>query len=342
MACDRRLAMTQTTAMQRPKMLKPGDTVALIAPASPMCRGKEAAPDILERARRRLHRAGFRTVVGAHALDVRGYLAGRDEDRARDLMAAFADPAVDGIVCVGGGYGSPRILDLLDYDLIARHPKVFVGYSDITALHCAIGKRAGLVTFHGLMGWDLAREPESGAQARAVEFTWEWFVRAVMRPEPLGPLPARAPWQERSLEPIVPGVARGPLVGGNLSLLVATLGTPYELDTAGKILLIEDVGEAPYRIDRMLTHLRLAGKLEGAAGFIFAEWVDCEPADPKRPTLTLRQVLADIIEPLGKPAVYGLAAGHGPGRLTLPLGATVTLDATSPAIIVEEPGVVAG
>ena len=320
-------------------MLRPGDTVALVTPASPVYRGGMAGADIVERARLRLHQAGFRTVVGAHALDVRGYLAGRDEDRARDLLAAFADPTIDGIVCLGGGYGSSRILDLLDYDLIARHPKVFLGYSDITALHCAIGKRSGLVTFHGLMGWDLAREPESEAEAQANEFTWQWFLRAVTQPEPLGELPSSAPWQSRPLECVVPGVARGPLVGGNLSLLVTTLGTPYEVDTAGKIVLIEDVGEAPYRIDRMLTHLRLAGKLDAAAGFIIAEWVDCEPKDPERPTLTLSQVVADIVEPLGKPTVYGLAAGHGPGRLTLPLGVTVTVDATRPAVIVEEPGV---
>lgn len=152
-----------------------------------------------------------------------------------------------------------------------------------------------------------------------------------MQPEPLGQLPAQSPWQDAGLQSIVPGIARGPLVGGNLSLLSDTLGTPYEIDTADKIVLIEEVGEAPYRIDRMLTQLRLAGKLQAAAGFIIAEWTDCEPSDPSRPTLTLRQVLADIIEPLGKPTVFGLAAGHGPGRLTLPLGVPVTIYAGADA-----------
>lgn len=309
----------------RPRKLKPGDTVALLAPASPIYRNGETPVQIIERVRQRLHASGLRTVVAPHAGDARGYLAGRDADRARDLQEAFEHPDVDAIICLGGGYGSPRLLDLLDYDVIARHPKIFVGYSDITALHTAIGRHTGLVTFHGLMGWDLA--PRATTDPRTTAFTWDWFVRAVMRAEPLGELPARAPWQPEPLRAVVPGVASGPLVGGNLSLLAATLGTPYEIDTSGKIVLIEDVGEAPYRIDRMLTQLRLAGKLDDAAGFIFAEWVDCEP-EPGRPSLTIEQVLADIVEPLGKPTVAGLAVGHGPGRLTLPLGAEVRIEAT--------------
>lgn len=327
-----------------PRKLNAGDTVALIAPASPMYRDNETPRQIIERVRYKLHNAGLRTVVGAHAYDARGYLAGRDEDRARDVMAAFADPEVDGIICLGGGYGTPRLLHLLDYDVIARNPKVFVGYSDITGLHTAIGRRTGLVTFHGLMGWDLA--PRQAANAKAHVFTWDHFIRAVMQPEPLGTLPVIAPWQRTPIETMVPGTAEGPLTGGNLSLLVATLGTPYEVDTNGKILLIEDVGEAPYRIDRMLTQLRLAGKLDAAAGFIFAEWVDCEP-EPGRASLSLKQVLTDIVAPLGKPIVTGLAAGHGPGRLTLPLGANVRIEApartsssASPRIIVTEAGVI--
>ncbi|HEY8497875.1 MAG TPA: LD-carboxypeptidase [Limnochordales bacterium] len=325
--------------MRRPRALRPGDTVALVAPASPLGRGEETAEAVVGRARQRLESAGLHAVVGRHALAARGYLAGRDDERAADLMAAFADPSVGGIICLGGGYGSQRLLPRLDFGEIARHPKVFVGYSDITALHAAIGRRAGFVTFHGAMGRDLARLPRSEAEAQADEFTWEWLLRAITRPEPLGRLPAQAPWQEHPLRCVVPGRARGPLVGGNLSLLVATLGTPYEVDTVGRILLIEDVDEPPYRIDRMLTHLMLAGKLQAAAGFVIAEWVRCEPPDGGRPTLSLDEVVADLLVPLGKPAVYGLAAGHGPGRLTLPLGAVVTVDADAPAVIVEEPGV---
>lgn len=332
---------------RRSRKLRPGDTVALIAPASPIYRNGEAPNQIIERARRKLHEAGLRTVVGEHAYDARGYLAGRDEDRARDVMAAFTNPNVTGIICLGGGYGTPRLLDLLDYDVIRANPKVFVGYSDITALLTAIGQRAGLVTFHGLMGWDLAPRSTAPAAVHAQAFTWEHFLRAVMRAEPIGELPLTAPWQSTPLHTVVPGTAVGPLAGGNLSLLANTLGTPYEVNTAGKILLIEEVGEAPYRIDRMLTQLRLAGKLVAAAGIIFAEWIDCEP-ERGRPSLSLEQVVADIIKPLGKPTVAGLAAGHGPGRLTLPLGVEVRIEAPPgetgdgrhPRIIVTEPGVV--
>ncbi len=204
--------------MRRPRMLRPGDTIALVAPASPMTRAAEPGDVVVQRARRRLEAAGFRTVIGPHALDARGYLAGRDEDRARDLMEAFTDPDVDGIVCLGGGYGSMRLLPLLDYETLSRHPKVFVGYSDITALHVVIGQRAGFVTFHGAMGWDLARVPQTEAEAQADAFTWHWLLRALTRPEPLGRLPSSAPWQQAPLRCVVPGRARGPLVGGNLSV----------------------------------------------------------------------------------------------------------------------------
>lgn len=342
--------------LRRPRKLKPGDTVALIAPASPIYRNNETPRQIIDRVQRKLHEAGLRTVVGAHAHDARGYLAGRDEDRAQDVMAAFQNPDVAGIICLGGGYGTPRLLDLLDYNIIAQNAKVFVGYSDITALHTALRQHAGLVTFHGLMGWDLAPRSTGAAAARTQTFTWDNFLRAVMHGEPLGELPPQAPWQATPVHTVVPGIATGPLVGGNLSLLSDTLGTPYEIDTAGKILLIEEVGEAPYRIDRMLMQLRLAGKLEAAAGIIFAEWTDCEP-EAGRASLTLEQVIADIVAPLGKPTVAGLAAGHGPGRLTLPFGVEVRLEAPpgqgdtaarfgatmrspNPRVVVTEPGVI--
>lgn len=339
-------------------MLRPGNTVALVSPASPFHRGQLPAQTVVTQAREALHALGLRTIVGSHALNTYGYLAGSDKDRARDLMDAFANPDVHGIVCMGGGYGTPRILDLLDYDVIAANPKVFIGYSDITALHTAIGQQAGLVTFHGPMGFELARirrtlpalgggkqtsPPRATAQSTGATaaFTWDWFAKAFMQSDPIGPLPVRGPWQSGPLQRLVSGVAQGPLVGGNLSLLSDTVGTAYEIDTKDKVLLIEEVGEAPYRIDRMLTQLRLAGKLEAAAAIIFAECTDCGPSDSSRPSLTLQQVLADVVEPVGKPTVVGLAAGHGPGRLTLPFGATVRVDADNCQVVVEEPGVTA-
>lgn len=311
------------------KILRPGDTIALVSPASPVHPDAHVSMEMLELARKRLHDMGFRTVLSPNALKLRGYLAGQDEERAADLMWAFQNPEVHGIVCIQGGYGTPRILPLLDYTTIARHPKVFVGYSDITAIHCAVAKLAGLVTFHGPMaGFDMSKE---------FDYTKKWFWRAVAQPEPIGLLcnPPEGP----VMETICPGRVTAPIIGGNLSLLVTTLGTPYEIDTTGKILLFEDVGEVPYRFDRMLTHLKLAGKLEAAAGFIIAECVDCVPGNTKRPMLTLREIIGDLIEPLGKPAIYGLAAGHGARRLTIPLGVRVTLDATCCAVTVEESGV---
>lgn len=326
--------------MRRPRVLQTGDTVALISPASPFFRYGGSPAGIVSAVSTRLQRIGLRTVLMPHAMGANGYLAGPDQDRALDLMAAFADPNISGILCLGGGYGTPRLLDLLDYELIARNPKVFIGYSDITALHLAIGQRAGMVTFHGPLGFEIAKLESGASPSPEQSFSLEWLLRATMSTQPLGTLPIQAPWQNTSLECIVPGNVQGRLVGGNLSLIANTLGTSFEIDTTGKIVLIEEVGEAPYRIDRMLTQLRLAGKLQAAAGLIFAEWTDCDPPNPARPSLTLRQVLADIIEPLKVPTVFGLAAGHGPGRLTLPLGALVSMDADNPRIVVEESGVI--
>lgn len=319
-------------------MLKPGDTIALVSPASPIPTDGRTVDNIIASISERLAGVGLHTVVGAHAKGGHGYFAGTDDARAEDLMDAFTSRDVDGIWAANGGYGTPRLLDLLDYDAIAANPKVFIGYSDITALHTALRQRARLVTFLGPLAYELAR-PFRTRNRAADEFTWEWLMRAVMRPQPLGELPAQAPWQTQPMQPIVPGVARGPLVGGNLSLLSNTMGTPYEIDTADKIVLIEDVNEAPYRIDRMLTQLRLAGKLQAAAGFIFAECINCtsSPLSPRGPALI--EIIKHLIEPIGKPAVYGLAAGHGPGRLTLPLGIAVTVDGDGARVIVDESGV---
>lgn len=312
----------------KPKALQAGDTIALVSPASPVHDDAHVSEEMLELSRKRLHDMGFKTVLSPNALKLRGYLAGTDEERAKDLNQMFEDPDVDGIICIQGGYGSLRILPLLDYDLIKRNPKVFVGYSDITGLHCAISKMTGMVTFHGPMaGFDISKE---------FEYSKEWFSKAVSCPEPLGKL--INPHDYTPMETITAGTVTGRLVGGNLSLLAATLGTPYEVDTSGRILLMEEVSEVPYRFDRMLTQLKLAGKLDDAAGFIIGECVDCE-ATGKRPSLNIREILGDLIEPLGKPAVYGLAAGHGKYKMTLPLGVRATVNAAKAEVIIEESGV---
>lgn len=284
---------------------------------------------MLELGRTRLKDLGFNTVLGQNALKLRGYLAGSDQERAQDINSMFADPRIDGIICIQGGYGTPRLLPYLDYDLIAKNPKVFVGYSDITGLHCALGKLSKLVTFHGPMaGYDMSKE---------WSYTRDWFLKAVCQKEALGELVN--PQEGPPLMTLVPGEVTAPLVGGNLSLLISTLGTPYELDCQGKILLIEDVGEITYRFDRMLAQLKLAGKLDDALGFIIADCVDCGPGTGKRLMLSLEEVLKDYLEPLGKPALYGLAAGHGTHRLTLPLGLPLTLKAGAQKVIFSESGV---
>jgi muramoyltetrapeptide carboxypeptidase len=284
----------------KPPMLRPGDTVALTAPASPGQR------DAAERAAGYLLEMGL-TVRFGETLSLRcGYLAGSDQARATELNELFADPEVRAIVCSRGGYGSGRIADRLDYRLIRANPKVFWGYSDITYLHTAIGQRSGLVTFHGPMLIDLAKPDADPLTLQAFQ--------SLMRP-----LRFRYSEQFSPLQALVEGEAVGEIVGGNLSLIVSTLGTPDELDTEGKLLLIEEVDEEPYRIDRMLNQLRLAGKLAAAAGIVVGHFHRCEPRQPEQ-SLTLGEVLADYLIPAGKPCLSGLPIGHGSPNLAVPLG----------------------
>lgn len=229
----------------------------------------------------------------------------------------FGDAGVDGIICLRGGYGALRLLDMLDYDLIRANPKVFVGYSDITALHLAISRRTGLITFHGPMA-------ASDMGGDIPDYTRDYFQRATGRCRPLGTItnpPAAAPPAF-----ITPGEARGLLTGGNLSLIAATLGTPYEIDTTDKLLFIEEVGEQPYRVDRLLTQLLLAGKLRAAAGVIFAVCVDCDAEDDS-PGFAVEEVLQDRLGGLTTPVMYNLYFGHTAEKATLPLGVMAELSA---------------
>ncbi|MFC7442744.1 S66 peptidase family protein [Laceyella putida] len=310
--------------MKKPPALKPGDTIGVIAPASPMPEQER------ERALQMFRQFGYRMKVGPSVYEDKGYLSGTDEVRARDVNDMFADPEVRAIICMRGGYGSPRILDRIDFALIRHHPKIFVGYSDITALHLAIQKQAGLVTFHGPMVGELARVTEEE------EYAWSMLFRHLTDPTPLGFYPDA---EEMFRYPLTPGTATGTLIGGNLCLLVFSLGTPYELDTTGKILFVEEIGEEPYRIDRMLTQLRLAGKLERAEGIVFTDFHDCEPANPDR-SLTLREVLEGVIQPLGIPAYFGFKAGHTKPNLTLPQGIRVRMNANQGTLELLEGSVV--
>ncbi len=315
--------------LRKPRPLVPGDTIGLVSPSGPTRPGGSGStPESVERTRARLHEVGFRTVVAPHAFDARGYLAGADADRAADLQAMLENPAIHGVLCIRGGFGAHRLLDRLDYHAIGRHPKAFIGYSDITALHFAFYTQCGFVTFHG---------PMAGALAQPDPHDYLALLRAVTRMEPLGRLvnPPGAP----AIETLVPGVAEGPLIGGNAALLTGLLGTrfvPAAEEFRGKILFLEDVGDKRYRLDRKLAHLTLAGILGAVSGIVIGE---CRYSPEAGDVLSLRDILRDHIGPLGKPAISGLACGHGDYHLTLPMGVRARLDAAECSLFIEEAGV---
>lgn len=280
-----------------------------------------------------LESLGFRVTLDPGLTARKGYLAGPDEARAEALNKALADPDVRGVFCARGGYGSSRILGLIDYAAARDDPKVFVGSSDITALHLALAREAGLVTFHG-PGVESLGE-------KLTRFTLDCLVSAVTSADPLDVLPF--PEDRPAGEVLSAGRASGPLTGGNLSLLSALMGTPYEVDTRGAVLLLEDVREEPYRVDRMLTQLALAGKLASAAAVAVGDMV--LPGDEAgvlpgerqdQDLVSVDDVLADRLAGLGRPVLGGLPFGHGHDKWTLPLGVVATVDAYKARLIVEE------
>lgn len=320
-------AVTQTAsgAMSPRRILKPprlarGDTVGLIIPSSAQHDPFEI--DILLDALRSLDLV---PKLGRHVGDRRGHLAGRDEDRAADLHAMFADPAVRAIHCIRGGSGAARILPLLDYAMIARNPKPLIGYSDVTALLLALHARTGLVTFHGPNGlseWNSTNvEYLQRVVTHGEAVTFKNLQEAT---ETLVPTRNRT-------RPITPGVARGRLLGGNLTVLTALMGSDYLPDFRDSILFLEDVDEAPYRIDRMLTQLKLAGVLEKLRGFVWGTCSRCGPGEGFG-SLTIPEILEDHLKPLGIPAYQGAMIGHLNRQFTLPVGIEVEIDATAGSI----------
>ncbi|HET6894180.1 MAG TPA: LD-carboxypeptidase [Candidatus Baltobacteraceae bacterium] len=286
--------------------LREGDTVALIAPAGPLASDEEFA-----RAQDVVRSFGLVPRIGRNARAKRGYLAGSDAQRVADFNEAARDPQVRGIFALRGGYGTMRILDALDYDALAADPKVVLGYSDLTALLNAVTQRTGLVTFHGPVA----------ALSSFSDTEREWLRRAVMQPHPLGALDAPGACV------VAEGSSHGRLCGGNLSLVAALTGTPFEIDTSGALLFIEEVEEAPYRIDRMLTQLRLSGALSCVAGVLVGRCANCDVgADHPYAGMPLAQTLRDRLGDLGVPVVTDLPIGHRGEQWTLPIGARARID----------------
>lgn len=305
--------------MIKPKALKFGDTVGIIAPASP------TTEERVRKAHDKLIQMGFKVKMGKSPYERYGYLSGSDSIRAEDINEMFRDKEVDGIICIRGGYGTPRILDLLDYEAIKNNPKVFVGYSDITALHIAFTQIADLVTYHGPM-------VASDMIGNFSQFSKDNLYKAIMETDPIGKISNP---QGEEIITINGGIAEGNIIGGNLSLIVDTIGTPYEIDVNGKILFIEEIGEEPYNIDRMLNQLRLAGKLHDAVGIILGDFNNCV-SEKHDENLTLEQVIEDHIKPVGKPTIYNLQAGHCEPMVTIPFGVRARLDADKKELIILE------
>ncbi|GMQ56977.1 LD-carboxypeptidase [Vallitalea sediminicola] len=300
----------------RPSNLKTGDVIGVIAPGSPTTLNN------VNLAKRKLEELGFGVKMGDSCYSKNGYLAGEDELRAKDVNNMFLDDKIKGIICLRGGYGTTRILDLINYKSIKKHPKVFVGYSDITALHIAINQICKMVTYHGPMaGVDMLDGMD--------DFTKKSFFSCLGTK---GKLNIKNP-PGIPIKSMCSGTVKGKLIGGNLSLIVSTLGTPYEIDTRGKILFIEEVGERPYVVDRSLTQLKNAGKLRDAEGVVLGDFKDCIPLE-NEDSQSLDEVFEDIIKQLNKPTIFNLKAGHCVPMITLPVGLDTYLDADKCQLII--------
>ncbi len=307
--------------MQKPKALKKGDTIGLVAPSGPV---KDLSQ--IDKAVKIIEEWGFKAKLGKAVKEQYGYMAGREEGRVADIHEMFADDSVDGIFCIRGGYGTPRIAGMLDMDLIKKNPKVFVGYSDITTLLIMLAQQGDMVSFHGPMPTSDFTSDKFG------EYSKDSLLNTVTSTAPLGEL--KNP-EGHELQCLSPGVVTAPIIGGNLTLIGLTMGTPYEIDLKDKILLIEDISEEPHKIDGRLCQLKNAGKLDECAGFIIGDFNDAIPYNTN-PSLLWEEVINDLIIPTKKPVLGNLRAGHCEPKITVPFGVPVTLDATNKKIICNE------
>ncbi len=314
--------MTQSSTVIKPAALRAGDAVAVVAPASNL------KADYLARGVAELERLDFRARYEPGILDKARYTAGDDRRRAAELTRAFADPEIKAVWAARGGYGSMRLFDLLDEDLIGRRPKIFIGYSDMTALSLYFYRRFGWVTFHGPMA---AKDLAGGEE----HYDRETLIKAITVASPLGEIRSN---KTEMLHRGAGGRVTGRLLGGCLSLITAMMGAPDELDTRGSILFLEDTATRPYSIDRMLQQLKLSGKFDEVRGIVFGEMTDC--AQHADQGYRIQDVLADCTADLNIPVMFGLPSGHSPrGNLTLPLGVAATLDADRGALSIDEAAV---
>ena len=306
--------------MIRPPALRPGARIALVAPAGPLPEGA------VDRAAERVREWGWEPLPGEYCRGRCGYLSGTDEERAADFNAALRAPGNDAVWCLRGGYGTMRILDRIDWDALVERPRPVIGFSDNTALHLALHRR-GVVSFHG----------PHPATLELPEFSRGGLLSVLTRAEPAGVLPFPTGGSERA-ETVVGGHAEGPLVGGNLALVAATLGTPYAMRAEGAILFLEDVGEPAYRVDRMLSQLLLSGVLEGVAGIALGGFTEA-PDEGKEGLPSTLEVLADRLGGLGIPIASGFPFGHVEESWTLPLGVRARLDADAGTLALVEAAV---
>ena len=291
--------LSETIKPLIPEKVEPGDTIGIAAPAGPFDR------ELFDKGIETLRAMGYGPVMPDQIYDNTGYLAGPDRLRAETLNRLFADPDVKAIVCARGGYGAMRVLPYLDFDIVRNNPKAVVGFSDVTALHAGLYAQCGLVTFHG---------PSVTTLADADESTMQSLVAALTRDRPIEIMPGSG----RTLSP---GAVSGPLVGGNLAVLNHLLGTEFMPDFAGHILLLEDLNEMPYKVDRMLTQMRLAGVLADVAGVVLGTFENCGDME------AIYRIVAEVFNDLDIPILGGLDIGHGKTNLTVPLGVEALLDA---------------
>lgn len=305
-----------------PPSLKKGDTIGVIAPASPI------KTDDFEKAICFFQDLGLQVQLGKHLYEEYGYLAGTDEQRLEDFHDMITNPDIKGIIFARGGYGTARIAPAIDYSLIKKNPKIIWGYSDITFLHTAIRQRTGLVTFHGpMVVSDINKEAFDSLSASG--FSQLFQPTRLVYSENISPLKVISYGTSGES-------AKGQLVGGNLSLIASTLGTPFEIDTKGKILFIEDIGEQPYQVDRMLQQLTQAGKIAEASGIVVGDFAESEPKST--PSFTMEEVFQQYFGKLSIPVLSGFKIGHCFPHFAIPLGTEAILSAKEKTLTVE-PGV---